>query len=205
MKPMQITAESREEATREALERLGVPEDALDIEWSQEEEELLAGARPYVQMNVSIRPDYIIGKIEACLGELLEKMEIEATVQAVADDLMICAQIETERKEILIGYHGETLDALQHLVVRMARLGGRDMPLIIVDVGEYRQERVGRLKRVAEDLAELALENEQEEPFDPMDAIDRKVLHTILKNIDGVESFSRGEGRSRQVVVAPEA
>ena len=202
MATISITAETREDALREALQRLKLPEEALDIEWTKEEEELLAGARPYVQMNVSINFDYVADKVKTCLEGLLEKMQIEGTVVTSTDDNMIIASIDSNQSDILIGYHGETLDALQHLVVRMARLGGRDMPLILVDAGKYRYTRLERLKKVALILADMVLENGGEEDFDPMHALDRKIIHTILKNVEGIQTYSRGEGYSRKVIVA---
>jgi spoIIIJ-associated protein len=205
MSHIEITAPTREAATREAMERLQLPLEALDIEWTKEQEDLLAGARPFVQMNIVIRLDYVADKIVAALRGLLEKMGIAATVSASCEDEIVLVSIESAETEVLIGYHGETLDAIQHIVIRMARMAGRDMPLILVDAGEYRSRRIKRLLRVAQSLAELVVKNRQEEEFDPMDSLDRKIVHTLLKGIPGVHSYSRGEGDARQVVVAPDA
>lgn len=202
---IQITAVTREEATREAYERLGLPEEAMEIEWSTEEEDgLLAGARPYVQMNVRVRLDYVADQVKTTLEALLKKMDIEdAVVETLCEPNMVIASIECSNPENLIGHRGETLDSLQHLVVRMARLGGRDMPLILVDAGHYRLRRVERLKRVATNLAKMAIEKGREEDFDPMDSLDRKIVHTILKDMPGIQTYSRGEGLARQVIVGP--
>lgn len=205
MKGLQITAETREKAEKEALRRLEVPLEALEIEWSEEEEdELLAGARPMVQMTVRVRKGYVIDRIVETLEALLEKIGYEAEIQTVEEPELTFVRIDTEHAEVLIGHRGETLDALQHLVVRMTGIGGREMPLILIDVGDYRQRRLERLRKVSRNLANLALENGQEEFFDPMSATDRKIVHTILKDIEGVTSFSKGEELSRHVVVAPE-
>ena len=203
MSDIQITAKTREAAMQEALERLSLPEEALEVEWSVEQDDLLASARPYVQMNVRIRLDYVANKVVECVQTLLEKMQMEATVSSECISEMVLVKIESPQQEVLIGYHGETLDALQQIVLRMTRLNGREMPLILVDVGNYRGRRIQRLRRVAHDLAASVLENGKEEFFDPMDSIDRKILHTILKEIKGIKTYSRGENASRHVIVAP--
>ncbi|MFP4381491.1 MAG: protein jag [Candidatus Sumerlaeia bacterium] len=205
MSSIQITAETREEAKKEALRRLGLPEEALDIEWSQEEEDLLPGAKPFIQMNASVRPEYVAEKTLECTRGILEKMDIDFEVQSVIEHGMVIVRIESEKAEVLIGYRGETLDALQHLVVRMARMSGREIPLVLLDVGNYRQKRINRLERVCDDLVELVLENGEEEHFDPMDATDRKIVHTLLKERPGIKTFSRGEDMNRHVIVAPDS
>lgn len=203
MSDIQITAKTREAAMREALDRLGLPEEALEVEWSEEQDDLLASARPYVQMNVRIRLDYVADKVATCVRALLEKMEMEATVEGSIFGEMVLVKIETPHQDVLIGYHGETLDSLQQLVLRMTKLNGREMPLILLDVGNYRGRRIDRLRRVASDLAAAVLETGKEEYFDPMDSIDRKIVHTILKEFPGIKTYSRGEDATRHVIVAP--
>ncbi len=204
MPPIEITAKTKEEAIEEACDRLDLPEEALDIEFQEEEEDLLAGAKPLILAKVQVNLDYVADCVAETLEGLLEHMDIgEYSVSTETAPHMVIASIDNDQAEILIGYHGETLDAIQQLVVRMAHLGGREMPLILVDVAEYRGKRLNRLRRVCEDLAELAIENGQEEDFDPMDALDRKIVHTLLRDHEGVETYSRGEGRSRRVIIAP--
>jgi len=204
MSLIQIIAQTREQAMREALDRLGLPEEALDIQWGQEEEDLLPGARPLVQLNVQVRPQYVADKVRECLDKLLNKMSVPHDITTEIRDGIILAGIKCDHPDVLIGHRGETLDALQHLVVRMAEVNGRDIPLVLVDVGNYRLRRIQRLKRVCHDLSQAVLKSGAEEQFDPMEPIDRKIIHTLLKNVKGVRSFSRGEDVSRHVIVAPE-
>lgn len=203
MSDIQITAKTREAAMQEAFDRLGLPEEALEIEWTEEQDDLLASARPYVQMNVRIRLQYVADKVAESLRALLEKMEMEATVTTEFLGEIVLVKVESAHQEVLIGYHGETLDALQQLVLRMTRLNGREMPLVLIDAGNYRGRRIERLKRVAKELAASVLETGKEEFFDPMDSIDRKIVHTILKEFKGIKTYSRGEDATRHVIVAP--
>lgn len=203
MGTIQITAATREAAMKEALDRLGLPEEALEMEWTQEEVDLLANAKPWVQLNVGIRLDYVADRVHQCVKTLLEKMDMEATVSSRCEGEIVIVQIDSEHQEVLIGHRGETLDALQQLVLRMTRLSGREMPLVLIDVGNYRSRRIQRLRRVANDLATSVLETGQEEYFDPMDAIDRRIVHTILKDFKGIKTYSKGEDATRHVIIAP--
>ncbi|HBF33901.1 TPA: hypothetical protein DDW35_05000 [Candidatus Sumerlaeota bacterium] len=201
---IQIIAPTREQALKEVTERLRLPEEALEIQWSQEEEELLAGAKPQVQLNVRIRLEYVGEKVKESLDTLLEYMQTPHEVESAIHEGIILVSIKSEDADNLIGHHGETLDAIQHLVVRLAHMNGRDIPLVLVDAGNYRLKRIQRLKRVCQELAQLALKGGCEEHFDPMDSVDRKIVHTILKTIPGVKTFSRGEDANRHVIVAPD-
>ena len=96
MSHIEITAPTREAATREALERLQLPIEALDIEWTNEQEDLLAGARPFVQMNIAIRLDYVANKVVVVLRDLLEKMGIEAQVSASCENEIVLVSMDTQ-------------------------------------------------------------------------------------------------------------
>jgi spoIIIJ-associated protein len=204
MSEIQIIAQTREQALREALDRLGLPEEALDIQWGQEQEDLLPGAKPLVQLNVEVRPQYVADKVKDCLDQLLNKMAIPHDLTSEVREGIILVSARCDQPDVLIGHRGETLDALQHLVVRIAGVNGREIPLVLVDVGNYRLRRIQRLKRVCQDLSQAVLKSGVEEHFDPMEPIDRKIVHTLLKKIKGIRTFSRGEDASRHVIVAPE-
>ena len=206
MHTLQITAETREKAMEEATRRLGLPQEALEVEWGREEDdELLAGAKPMVEGCFAIREDYVVDRVHEILAGLLDHMDVDGDIETREEpEFTLVSIVDCPLADVLIGRHGETLEALQHLVVRMTGISAREMPLVLVDVGDYRQRRIERLRKVSHTLAEMALENGNEEEFDPMSATDRKVVHTIVKEIDGVKSYSRGEGESRRVVVSPE-
>ncbi|NQU42560.1 hypothetical protein HQ520_04695 [bacterium] len=204
METIRITAENREQALREALSRLRLPEEALDLEWGKEEEDLLPGARAHVSLSVCVRPEYVTGIFQDVADVMLDRMGFSHETTIKECHGMWLVQIDCEESEILIGYQGETLDALQHLVARMTDVSGREIPLVMLDVGQYRENRIERLKKVADDLCEAVLENDVEEYFDPMNSVDRKIVHTLLKDKTGIRTFSRGEDEDRKVYIAPE-
>lgn len=201
---IEIIAESREKAKTEALRRLELPEEAVELEFADEEDDLLPGAKPMVHCSASIRPEYVGEKVKETAAKMLDLMDLDYEIEATDVAGITLVSIETEKADVLIGFHGETLDAFQHLVVRMARLSGREVPLVLLDVSDYRRKRIERLQRVADELVADVLESGEEEHFDPMDAVDRKIVHTLLKGKPGIKTFSRGEDFKRHVIIAPE-
>jgi spoIIIJ-associated protein len=102
---------------------------------------------------------------------------------------------------LLIGRHGQTLEALQELarVVVVQRTGLRAR--IVVDVEEYRRRQRSRLAARAREIARRVARSGREEELEPMNAFDRKVVHDAVAEVGGALSASRGEGLERHVVV----
>jgi spoIIIJ-associated protein len=105
---------------------------------------------------------------------------------------------------VLIGKNGATLDAIQYVVTRTVARGGRVLPPIIVDIENYKERKIMRLERVARRAAQRATAEQEEVALDPMSPSDRKIVHTALKNFEGVKTFSRGAEGERFVVISPE-
>jgi spoIIIJ-associated protein len=110
---------------------------------------------------------------------------------------------DDEDMGLLIGRHGQTLDALQELtrVVVGQRTGMRAR--IVVDVEDYRRRQRARLEARAREVAKRVARSGREEELEPMSAFDRKVVHDAVSAIPGVQSSSRGEEPERRVVIRP--
>jgi spoIIIJ-associated protein len=118
--------------------------------------------------------------------------EIRLTVEGEADPAL------------LIGKHGATIDALQHVAARVAFRGReQERKRVVVDVAGYRQRRQAALERAAERAAEDAVAFEREVELDPMTAFERRIVHTHLKHRADVETHSEGEEPERRLVVTP--
>jgi spoIIIJ-associated protein len=103
----------------------------------------------------------------------------------------------------LIGKHGQTIDAIQYLLNAIVfRTYGDARKEVIVDAAGYRQRRRQTLESLALRSAERALRGERVE-LEPMTAIERKVVHLCLKDVEGVETTSEGAEPNRYVVVFP--
>lgn len=140
------------------------------------------------------------------VDELLVKMDVDAIAEpSVVDDRFYVDILDGSEEDmaLLLGKGGQTLDAIQELARQVvgARLDQRIR--VLVDVEDYRKRRASRLVEQAQAAADAALETGQEQSLDPMGALERKIVHDAVADIDGVESGSRGEDPNRHVVISP--
>ena len=103
----------------------------------------------------------------------------------------------------LIGRHGETIDAIQHLAYRFARNRGGDRLPVVVDAAGYRERRAAALRQTADQAVRVALDEDRAVALEPMNALERKVIHVYLKDRREIETYSEGDEPSRHLVVAP--
>jgi spoIIIJ-associated protein len=104
---------------------------------------------------------------------------------------------------VLIGRFGQTIDAVQYLVnAIVARREGERIE-VTVDAAGYRERRRATLEALALESAERAIESGARVELDPMTAVERKVVHLRLKELDGVETSSEGTEPNRFVVIYP--
>ena len=140
------------------------------------------------------------------LEELLAHMDIDAIAEPQAQgDHMYVDIVDgvEEDMSLLIGRHGQTLEAIQELT-RMAVGRRLDQRIhVIVDVEDYRKRHEARLKERARDVAERVRETGQDEELEPMNAYERKLVHDAVAGLEGVETVSRGQDPERFVVISP--
>jgi spoIIIJ-associated protein len=103
----------------------------------------------------------------------------------------------------LIGRHGQTIDAVQHLAAAAALPGSEGEWEIVVDTAGYRERRERRLRALALKAASRALREGRAQALEPMSSAERRIVHTILLDHDGVETASEGRDPARFVVVRP--
>ncbi len=138
------------------------------------------------------------------LEELLVRMGIDAIAEPGEHSGHMYVDIvdgPDDDMALLIGRHGQTLDAIQELtrMVVSRRLDTRVR--VIVDVQDYRKRREERLVENAVQQAERVLEGDREAELDPMNPFERKLVHDALADLAGVETSSRGEEPNRFVVI----
>lgn len=133
---------------------------------------------------------------------LLEAMDVDGEVSAEVRDGRVYVSVEGVDSALLIGHHGQTLDAIQELMRSAIQRQVRSRVLITLDVQGYRERRKETLQERARELAARVIE-EGEMEFEPMNAFERKVIHDTVGEIEGVTSFSEGEEPYRRVVIAP--
>jgi spoIIIJ-associated protein len=140
------------------------------------------------------------------LEEMLAKMDIDAIAEPTPHEGHMYVDIVDGAEEdmsLLIGRHGQTLDAIQELTRMVVGRRLDQRVRVIVDVEDYRKRREARLGEHARELAERVRDEGREEELDPMNSYERKLVHDAVADIEGVETESRGVDPERYVVIRP--
>lgn len=138
------------------------------------------------------------------LAQILELMGEKAQEHVVsATDESIEIEIKGDGSGILIGRHGQTLDALEYLVNRVIARRIRDAVPITLETESYRARRRQQLHRMALSMGERAKREHQPVKLEPMPPRDRRIIHLALKDDPLVNTRSSGEGFLRSVEIVP--
>jgi spoIIIJ-associated protein len=146
-------------------------------------------------------------KAKGVLSEILKRMGIEASVQAKIDDKAdeIVLEVICDDSGLLIGRKGQTLEALQYLVTRIAGdRQGSEGPHILVDIENYRQRRKKSLEDMALRLGEKAKRQRKTVTIDALSAADRRIVHAALQDDPWITTKSLGQGSYRRLLIIPE-
>lgn len=150
-----------------------------------------------------VLPDEPAERVRVVVEHVLDALEIDGHVEIDEDPETIVARVEGEDLGLLIGRHGQTIDALQLLCYRAAFPGAGERKRVMVDAAGYRERRREMLSRQADSAAERALTSGNPVELEPMSAQERRVVHDHLKDRAGIETYSEGDEPDRRVLVAP--
>lgn len=217
MEQIQASGPSVEQAVEVALARLGVSEQEVDVEVLQEPRSSflgMGGQEAVVLVGLKRKPDQLSedeldDQADAAadfLEDLLGRMGLDASVEPNLEDGTMYVDIlgsgPDDDMALLIGRHGQTLEALQeltrHVVMRKTDMRCR----IVVDVEDYKKRQRGRLVAKAREVAKRVARTGRSEELEPMTPYDRKMVHDAVATVEGVESASRGEDPERRVVIS---
>ena len=155
-------------------------------------------------------PEDRFGSAVPIVREFLETVlsllgvEVEVDIDIEEDGLHCDLNCSPDDGGLLIGRHGSTLDSLQYLTLRVLQAEGQPRMRITLDVAGYRTRRERTLQQLAQSVASKVLDSGKPYHFEPMSAMERRVVHMTILDIDGLSTESEGEGRRRHVVVFPE-
>jgi spoIIIJ-associated protein len=149
-------------------------------------------------------PQEPIERVREVVGRVIEALGLDASVEVTENDDEIRATVDgPDEMGRLIGRHGQTIDALQHLAWRAA-FHDRDVrKSVVVDAAGYRQRREEALQRQADRAASEALRFGRPVELEPMSASERKTVHNYLADRTDVETHSEGDEPERRLVVSP--
>lgn len=139
--------------------------------------------------------------IEKFLNDWLKKIDESIQYSIKIEDYSINIDIKGESSGLLIGYRGETLNALQTILSTIANRNFNDRIRIVLDIENYRSKREKILEELAEKIARTVLKNGKSITLEPMTAYERKIIHSKLQDNDKIETYSIGEGDNRRIVI----
>ena len=113
----------------------------------------------------------------------------------------ILVNIDGENINHLIGYRGETINALQTIISSIANKKSTAKIRVFVDVANYKEKRIKTLEELAEKIAKTVIRTGKSITLEPMTAYERKIIHTKLQESNKVKTFSKGEEPYRKVVI----
>lgn len=136
------------------------------------------------------------------LEGLLREMNIEGTVSRGVKNGDIIFKVSGENINNLIGYHGETLEAVQYIVNTITRARVPQYhKKIYIDVENYRRKRQETVEAIAEKMAKRVLQTKRSIKLEPMNSFERKSIHYILSNIEHIGTHSEGNEPNRYLVI----
>ena len=138
------------------------------------------------------------------LKELFENMDIDTQIEMKRrSDNEVVYTINTEENPLLIGKNGKTLEGIQFYIRNLVNLFSGERLIILVDIGGYKANRKKQLEILATKTAKNVARSRIEAKLQPMNAYERRIIHTKLAEWRDVSTVSEGEGAKRHLVIKP--
>lgn len=208
--------DSVERAVEAALVELGVGRDEVDVEILEEEETkgflgIKRGGRAVVRVSLTGHAGTAdtaeaAANLQKAGEEVLSLMGLSGSVSvSEMEEGGLQAEMIGEQDDlaVLIGRHGQTLEALQVLLGVITNRGAKDRTRVTLDIEGYRQRRRDELEALADRVAGKAISTGQPVVLRPMTPFERKVVHVALHENPDVETRSDGEEPYRRITVEP--
>ena len=143
--------------------------------------------------------------LRGLLSRITDALGVECRVEISEDDETVNGVLSGDDLGLVIGRHGQTIDAVQYLVNAIAyRTYGDGRKEMVVDAAGYRERRRGTLEALALRSADRARSGGEAVELDPMSSVERRIVHLRLQDEPGVSTRSEGEEPYRYVVIEPE-
>ena len=143
--------------------------------------------------------------LHALLTKITDTLGVECRVDVSEDDETVSGVLSGGELGLVIGRHGQTIDAIQYLANAISyRAYGDDRKDVVVDAAGYRERRRETLEAVATRSADRARASGEPVELEPMSSVERRIVHLRLQDEVGVSTRSEGEEPYRYVVVEPD-
>lgn len=141
--------------------------------------------------------------VRGTIEEILKILEVEATFDILENEEGYEIMLATEDSGIVIGHHGDTLEALQTIISLCLSKKLGEFKRISIEVGDYKKNREEWLKTLAQETKEKVLSENKEIFLPDLKSWERRIVHLILQDDKEVISESIGEGKDRVLVIKP--
>ena len=201
MRKLQFEIKSLDDALAYAVKELRISEEVIEINVI-EKKTILGFTKSYiVEAVVNIDPAEIGYKT---LTELFGNMQLEAQIEMKRrNEREISYSINTSENPLLIGKNGKTLENIQFYIRNIINLYSDDHLIVLVDIGGYKENRKRQLEILATKTAKEVARTRVEAKLYPMNAYERRIIHTKLSDWRDVSTISEGEGQERHLVIKP--
>lgn len=200
---IEMMGKTVEEARQAAIQELGVPESRTSFEVIEEPKKGFFGfGGRDAKVRVTVLEPKPLEKAEEFLQNIFASMKLDVQLQYKETENGHVYSLQGEKLGILIGKHGQTLDALQYLANLAANNGLTENKVrVILDVENYRERREETLRNLARRIGDKVRRTGERIMLEPMNRHERKIVHLALQDNTAVKTFSSGEEPFRKVVV----
>ena len=140
--------------------------------------------------------------IKIFMDELLKNLPEDTTYEVIKQSEAIFVNISSDNLGFLIGYRGETLYAFQNVLSAIAGKGIDNKVRVILDIQGYKEKRKKTLEDLAQKVASTVIKTKKSVTLEPMQAFERKIIHSKLQENNKVETMSIGEEPHRRIVIS---
>lgn len=203
MKSIEVSGKTVDEAVKGALSQFNTTKDKIEVEVLEEGSKgflNFIGSKP-ARVKVTLKRDYI-SEAKEFLAKVLETMGIDADINIKEEGKTLKINLSGSKMGVVIGYRGETLDALQYLTSLVVNKGhDGEYKRVVLDTESYRAKREETLKRLARKTAIRVTKNRRAFRLEPMNPYERRIIHSALQEDRYVNTYSEGEEPHRRIVV----
>jgi len=214
METFEFEGKNTEEAIENAFRELDLSRDEMDIEIIEPGSAgifgLMGGRKARIKVSIAkeepelIEEEHGIAIAKDALENILRLIPMDGTtVHAEQTDGRIALEIEGDKSGLLIGRKGRTLDALQFIVNKIVNKNLEKKAKVVVDSENYRERRRDFLIQMALKMGEKAKRNGKPVATNLLNPHDRRFVHLALREDEGLDTKSRGEGLLKRVLIIP--
>ena len=142
------------------------------------------------------------GQVEEFLNTFLPQMDSSLSYESKVEDYTIMIEIKGNLAGTLIGYRGETLNAMQNILSAIANKKASGKIKLTLNIENYREKRKKVLEDLANKVSKTVLRTGKSITLEPMTAYERKIIHSKLQDNPKIETHSIGENDNRRIVIS---